>query len=334
MKVVAMEYVAYFEIGDRPNVIVDGAATDSTVLTLSHWPGAPTPEAFTADLSAEIAFRYLDQPELHVRADVVSNNHFDEDGIMSIYALVDPDGAMARRALVEDVARAGDFGTFRSREAARISFAISTLADPERSPLGAAFFDRPYEQLAHGLYVALLDRLPGLLDDVGFSGGLWVEEDEELARSERAIDSGEVTIEEIPELDLAIVRVPEAFAPHAVHRFTQGRTARVHPMAVHNRTGMLRVATIAGSSYDVALRYETWVQLVTRRAVPRVDLAPLADRLNERETSGGAWTFDGVGAITPSLHLEDSAIGPDDFLTALTSFLVDAPPAWDPYRPR
>jgi hypothetical protein len=184
------------------------------------------------------------------------------------------------------------------------------------------------------LYVDLLGRLPAMLDDVGFSSGLWVEEDEDLARSERAIDRGEVTIEEIPDLDLAIVRVPESFAPHAVHRFTQGRTARVHPMAVHNRTRMLRVATIAGSSYDVALRYETWVQLVTRRAMPRPDLAPLADRLNERETSGGAWRFDGVAAITPSLHLEHSSIPPADLLNELTTFLVDAPPAWDPYNPR
>jgi hypothetical protein len=329
-----VDYVAYFEVGDRPNVIVDGAATPSTVLTLSHWPGAPTPDVLKADLSAEIAFRYLDRPDLHVAADVVSNNHFDEDGLMSLYALTDPAGALARRALVEDVARAGDFGTFRSRDAARLSFAISTVADPARSPLGAAFFDRPYEQLAHGLYEHLLDDLPGMLDDVGYSSGLWFEEDEELARSDLAIDSGEVTIEERPDLDLAIVRVPESFASHDVHRFTQHRSARVHPMAVHNRTGMLRVATIAGTSYDVALRYETWVQLVSRRPMPRVDLAPLADRFNERETSAATWAFDGVDAITPSLHVTDSSIVPGDFLDALTAFLADAPPAWDPYSPR
>jgi hypothetical protein len=315
-------------------VIVDGAATPSTVLTLSHWPGAPTPEAFKADLSAEIAFRYLDQPELHVDADVVSNNHFDEDGLVSLYALTDPEGALARRALVEDVARAGDFGTFRSRDAARISFAISTLADPTRSPLGAAFFERPYEQWAHGLYVELLDRLPALLDDVDAHRDEWAEEDDDLARSERALDSGEVTIEELPALDLAVVRVPEGFASHDVHRFTQHRTARVHPMAVHNRTGMLRVATIAGRSYDVALRYETWVQLVTRRALPRADLAPLAERLRAREAGASTWRFDGVDAITPSLHVEDSTIDANDFLDALTTFLEAAPPAWDPYSPR
>jgi hypothetical protein len=327
MHLVAMEYVAYFEVGDRPNVIVDGAATPSTVLTLSHWPGAPTPDAFKADLSAEIAFRYLDQPELHVDAHVVSNNHFDEDGLMSVYALTDPEGAMARRALVEDVARAGDFGTFHSRDAARISFAISTLADPTRSPFGAAFFDRPYDDWAHGLYVELLARLPALLDDLDANRALWEDEDAELARSEQAIDRGEVTIEERPDVDLAIVRVPESFAPHAVHRFTQGRTARVHPMAIHNRTSMLRVATICGSSYEVALRYETWVQLVTRKAMPRVDLAPLAAQLDHCEV-------DAVDAITPSLRCNGTSLAPSDFIDALLTYLASAPPAWDPYKPR
>src|SRR3954454_18249299 len=188
-----MEYVAYGELGDRPNVIVDGAATPLTVLTLSHWPGAPTPDALKADLSAEIAFRYLDHPELHVDADVVSNNHFDEDGLMSLYALVDPQGAMPRRALVEDVARAGDFGTFRSRDAARISFAISTLADPSRSPFGPSFFDRPYDEWADGLYVELLARLPALLDALEPNRELWEDEDAELDRSEEALARGDVT---------------------------------------------------------------------------------------------------------------------------------------------
>jgi hypothetical protein len=333
-----MEYVAYFELGDRPNVIVDGAASPSTILTLSHWPGAPTPAAVQADLSAEIAMRYLEQPELHVRADVVSNNHFDEDGLMSLYALVAPEQALARRELVEDVARAGDFGRFETRDAARVSFAISTLADPTGSPLGPSFFERPYEQLADGLYTELLNRLPELLDDVEGHRPLWEEEDDELTRSERAVESGEVTIEDQPRVDLAIVTVPESFASRSVHRFTQQRSARIHPMAVHNRTDMLRTLTIAGSSFEVAFRYETWVQLVSRRPMPRVDLSPLAERLNGMESGGSTWSFDGVGDIVPRLHLDgseaSSTIAPDVFMRDLTSFLESAPPAWDPYSPR
>src|SRR4051794_23739606 len=101
-----MRYVPYPELDGRPNVIVDGAGTDATVLTLSHCPGSTVPSALAADLSAEIAVKYLEHPEHHVAADVVSNNHLDEDGLMGVFALVDPGFALAHRDLLVDVARA------------------------------------------------------------------------------------------------------------------------------------------------------------------------------------------------------------------------------------
>ena len=61
----------------------------------------------------------LEQPELGPPGvELVSNNHFDQDGLVSIFALVDPDEASPRRAFLEDVASAGDFATFRDRDAA------------------------------------------------------------------------------------------------------------------------------------------------------------------------------------------------------------------------
>src|SRR3954451_20485008 len=113
-----LRFLPYADTVDLPNVIVDGAANVGTRLTLSHWPGSPTPPELLADLSAEIAFRAADEPERFAGLEVVSNNHFDQDGLASVYALVEPDGARARREHVIDVARAGDFGTFTSRDAA------------------------------------------------------------------------------------------------------------------------------------------------------------------------------------------------------------------------
>ena len=77
-------------------MVVDGSANAATVLTLSHWPHAPCPAELRRDLSAESALAYLDAPSMHGSAEVVTNNHFDQDGLMSVYALVDPDAAQAR----------------------------------------------------------------------------------------------------------------------------------------------------------------------------------------------------------------------------------------------
>jgi Family of unknown function (DUF6687) len=73
-------FVPYPDLDGIPNVVVDGARHADTLLTLSHWPHSGTPPALKEDLSAQIAFRYLDSPDLRVDAEVVSKNHFDEDG--------------------------------------------------------------------------------------------------------------------------------------------------------------------------------------------------------------------------------------------------------------
>ncbi len=133
-----LRYVRYEELAGTPNVVVDGSAGPDTRLVLSHWPGSPTPDVVRDDLSAQIALRALDHPDLFDGIEAVSNNHFDQDGLMSVYALTEPDGARARRDRVIDVARAGDFGWFESRDSARIAMAIAAFADPEISPLDAA----------------------------------------------------------------------------------------------------------------------------------------------------------------------------------------------------
>jgi len=114
-----LRFVGYHRLADTPNVVVDGSPTASTVLTLSHWPGSPTPEHLLDDLSAQIAFRALAEPSLFDGIGAVSNNHFDQDGLTSAFALVSPDEAMERREQLIDIASAGDFATFTERSSMR-----------------------------------------------------------------------------------------------------------------------------------------------------------------------------------------------------------------------
>jgi hypothetical protein len=332
-----MRFVPYTELDGEPNVIVDGAATVNTLLTLSHWPGSNVPVPLRADLSAEIAVRYLEQPEQHVDAALVSNSHFDEDGLLGVFALVDPETALDVKDLLVDVARAGDFGWSHTRHAARVAFAISALVDPKVSPLDATIFVGDYPAMAARLYRELLPMVSTLLTEPDRFRDLWSREDEHLTASDRMIDDGDVTIVEHPKLDLAIVTMPTALRDGVVHRFTQPRDTGLHPMAVHNRTDMTRIAFVSEGHYEVQLRYETWVQLVSRRPLPRPDLAPLAWRLNELESGGGDWRFDGAEQITPRLSLhgaDDSDLEPKQFVDELMAFIPHAAHAWDPWAPR
>ena len=314
-------------------MIVDGAATDHTVLTLSHWPHSGTPAELADDLSAQIVFRYLDRPDLKAGADIVSNNHIDEDGLVSVWAMVNPEEAQLRRDLLIDVAAAGDFGTYQDRRAARIAFAISTYADPDQSPLGSELATLEYPDLVVALFDELLPQLGAICDGIDARRTLWEAEDAILTESQAGIASGAVTIDEVRGLDLAVVTVPEHWERRRVHRFTQRRTEVIHPMAVHNATNCLRVLVVQGRRYRFYDRYESWVQYVTRKPMPRVDLTPLAARLSGLEREGN-WHADGADYIAPVLRLrgaEESSVDLTSFRGELERHLADAPPAWDPY---
>jgi len=329
--VLPLRFVPYHELGDRPNVVVDGAAAPSTVLTLSHWPGSPTPPELLDDLSAQIVFHALAEPERFVGVELVSNNHFDQDGLVSAFTLVDPDAAQARRGPLVDLARAGDFGTFESRDAIRLAFAIAAFEDPLRSPLDADVLSGSYEQQCGRLYEVLLPRLPELVDHPESVRSLWEDEDARLSESLEAIERGVIHIEEQPALDLAVVTVPTAWGDRAVTRFTITRSEAVHPSAVNQSTSCLRVLVVHGGSYRLELRYETWVMFRSRPVLARPDLRLLAARLDEREPGPARWTADGPGALTPHLRADGSELAPDVVRAEVESFLASAPAAWDPY---
>jgi hypothetical protein len=304
-----------------PNIVVDGSPNDSTLLTLSHWPKSGTPSELKADTSTEIAFRYLESPRLHVSCELVTNNHFDQDGLFGIFALINPALSLRYRDLMIDVASAGDFSVFESRQAARIAFAVGAMSEEDTSPFPKAIFDRPYPEMAADLYVRALELVPDLLVDTDKFRGLWEEPDAALSESEAWLEAGRIGIREIGEMDLAIAELPSGIQ-------------NVHPMALYRRTHCSRIVLLAERQFEFQYRYESWVQLVSRRPAARVDLAPLVMELNSEERSGGSWNFDGVDAVTPRLFLEgagESSLPGTRILEKLLKHLASGPPAWAPY---
>lgn len=329
---VDLSFCPYNRLGEQPNVIVDGVGVASTTLTLSHWPGSrPVPAALQADLSAEMAFRYLDHPEaLHAGAAVVSNNHFDQDGLVGLFALCDPVAAQPRRGILEDLAAAGDFATYRYRDAARASMVVSAFTDPTRSPMGLPPTDDG-DATAY-LYSEALGRLPELVDDVGVYRSLWAEEDAALSESEDALEHGVVRIDERPDVDLAIVTLT-GDKRWSGHRFGGRRYDGVHPMAIHNATSRSSLLLVAGDTYRFTFRYETWVQYRSRRLPRRVELAGLAQQLSAADDV--AWRADRIDELTPEVrHEGGSSLDPDTVAETVIHHLRTQPPSFDPFAER
>jgi len=328
------EFVPYGDIGNRPNIIVDGAPLPSTVLTLSHWPNNATPNPLKRDTSTATVFAYLDHPEYHIDVSSVSNNHFDEDGLFSMFALCRPDVALDHRELLVDASMAGDFGVCKQRDAARLCFTVELFASDTVSPLPAATFAGCERQRIAALYQEMLSRLPALLTGLDELEPFWREQDEHLDESEAWLDAGDVTIEEIADSDMAVVRIPDGLERRTLRRYLRPEQAVIHPFAVNSRTAANRIVTLQGNCRQLEYRYESWLQLATRRPLFRADLAGLCDELNNLETAPGHWRCDAVTEIVPRLYLEgtrDSGIPEEEFITRLRRYLAKAPPAWDPY---
>jgi len=279
-----LPFVPLEELDDRPNVMADGAATSSTVLTLSHWPGSSTPLRLRHDLSAGIAFRYLRSRWRWPSAEVVTLDHFDQDGLVTAYAAAEPERALASEEALMAVATAGDFDVATDRAAARAAFALESLAPG------------PGDPAAGDAYRRALELLPDLVGHPDRHAPLWEEQDARLTKSEEALRAGRVRITEVPRLDLAVVDVDEGGGP----------TAGLHPIALHNRTGCTRILVLAPPHFRMYFRYETWVRLVSRKVPPRVDLTGVAEELEAAEPGPGRWRFNGVRATVARLEPDGS----------------------------
>lgn len=316
----------------EPNIVVDGAPLPSTVLTLSHWPNNQSPPVLQRDTSTATVFAWLDSPGPYHHAPFVTSNHFDEDGLFSMFAVVDPATAMVHRTLLCAGALAGDFGVVESRDAARLCFSIEAFSDPQRSPLPSATFAAADRVAA--LFEAMLPRLPAILERLADYRDLWVAQDEHLATSRALVESGAVSIEEVTDLDLAIIALPTGIDTHLARRYLRDETAAIHPFAINTATARSRILRIQDQHYSLEYRYEGWVRLATRRVALRVHLDDLRDRLNDLDPAGPTWTLEKPTEIAPRLYRADgspSALPADLFVEEARMALASAPVAWDPY---
>ena len=91
--------------GESNKTITCDGLVPGAALQLTHWTGNSTPDKFYADTSTEIALNFVSSPEAHDWEDaVVLNNHFDTDGVLSAWALLEPEEALRRKKLLVDAA--------------------------------------------------------------------------------------------------------------------------------------------------------------------------------------------------------------------------------------
>jgi hypothetical protein len=264
---------------------VDG--TVDNAVHFSHWHGNNTPAAVKADTSTEIALNVVsskDPTELTQGIELVTNNHFDTDGVLSVWTILSGEKALQFREKLVAAAEAGDFSEFTGKEAVCVNLTIqgSDSAIPDQgvaSPLARHLNgDAPVDEAT--AYELVLPQVERLLEDINQFELLWRDEWQKIAAGLDSFQQGRSRVVESESSKLSLVILdPEDFAQFIP--FTA---------ISHNARGNLFLIARKDAgrwSYRVDYPYYSWAETVVRPAIERRDVSAVAVQLNEKELAAG-----------------------------------------------
>ncbi len=267
----------------EPKISVDGLVPNS--FHLSHWAGNHTPAEFKADTSTEIALNFVTHPSHHeiIRTyPMITNNHFDTDGLLAIWTLLAPSQALPHKEFLIKAAEAGDFNQYTTPSAVQFNLMITAFRESPASPFAEAMEGLSHEQKDSLCYQSLIERLASLISNPKPYRGLWEAEFQNIEASFEQFEKGEIMQREFAQEKLSVVLCEKRPSRYAINHYCQGDL-------------FLIVQTQAdGFHYDLEYRYYSWADTVTRPQIPRVPMGALASRLNIYDGRGiGRWMTEG-----------------------------------------
>jgi hypothetical protein len=336
----------YYHAGlaDVPKLSIDG--TVDNALHFSHWRGNRTPARLRADTSTEIALNLVaapDRDELTQGIELVTNNHFDTDGVLSVWTVLAGERALALRARLVAAAEAGDFSADTGEDAIRASLVIQG-AD---GAIPCAGVGSPLaRRLAGGevgearAYELLLPEVENVLVRTGDYEELWRAAWDEIARAFESFEGGTSRVEEDEAARLSVVSLaPELYGASG---FKPTRHAAPYTAITRHARGEVYLVVVpmsGGHGYRIDYPYYSWADTVVRPRVERRDFATLLERLNELEhdPSRGSWKAD-TSELTSAVKFSDeggvlttSRLAPETVAAELRAALLP-PPQQPPAR--
>ena len=294
-----MRFEFYTEALDNvPKLSVDGTVDNS--IHFSHWQGNTTPAEVKADTSTEIALNLVASPnrlELTKDIELVTNNHFDTDGVLSCWTVLTGERALAHRDLLIAAAEAGDFSEYSSDDGVRVSIAIqgSDQASPNNddgSPLARLLAGEDVDDDARA-YELVLPEVERLLTNINDYEPLWREGWASVTAAIESFVRGRSSVIDYSSGISLVTLAPELFdgvgfsptrhaAPYtAISKFAKGELF------------LIAIPTAGGWFYRLDYPYYSWAETVVRPQIQRRDLAGALELLNSKERNqDGRWQTD------------------------------------------
>lgn len=311
-------------LDDVPKLSVDGTVSNS--VHFSHWEGNQTPAELKADTSTEIALNLVAAPhktELTRGIELVTNNHFDTDGVLSVWTVLTGERALELKEKLIPAAEAGDFSEFTNEAAVRASIAIQGSDQPNPnddpgSPLASQLAGESVDDAK--AYELVLPEVERLLTRTDEYEPLWRSAWEKIAKALESFESGASSVTELRDHDISLIAIaPDVFSPSG---FNPTRHAAPYTAISHYAKGSLFVISTpfkTGWSYRIDYPYYSWAETIVRPRIRRHDFSQFLTELNQLERdSEGVWKLDN-SEMTSAIKflgldgtLAASSIAPDD----------------------
>lgn len=320
---------------NTPKLSVDGTVPNS--IHFSHWAGNETADELKADTSTEIALNLVASPyrdRFTKGIDLVTNNHFDCDGVLSCWTVLTGERALAHRDLLIAAAEAGDFSEHSSDDGVRVSIAIqgaeqASPSNDDGSPLAQMLAGRELAtRIAENdalAYELVFPEVEKLLTNVNAYEPLWREGWDQVAAALESFASGKSGVKEYADSRISLVTLaPEIFNGGSFNPTRNSAPFTAISKFARGEMFAIGIPTNGGWFYRIDYPYYSWAETVVRPRIQRRELTSALRTLNEREASGnGSWETDNremtsaVKFLDKNGSLAPSSLEPDDVATAL-----------------
>jgi hypothetical protein len=313
----------YYHSGldDVRKLSIDGTVPNS--IHFSHWEGNLTPASVKADTSTEIALNLVGSHErerLTEGIELVTNNHFDTDGVLSVWTVLTGERALDLREKLIAAAEAGDFSEYSSKDGVRASIVIQGTDAPvpgedAGSPLARHLAGRSMkdEPRSYELILPEVERVLTRTDDYEF---LWRDVWQRVEAALESFARGDSYVEEDAETHLSLVTLAPGL--YGSQGFSPTKHSAPFTAISSNARGqvfLIALPMISGWSYRVDYPYYSWAETVVRPRIERRDFNALVSRLNELEenrtnagSTQGRWALDEREMTSAMKFLDESGM--------------------------
>jgi hypothetical protein len=283
-------FIPFYEVKNHAGDVLVVDAHHPQGFDLSHWRGAPIPEGCGADTSTEIVLKAIEKRLPELKKGYVTNNHYDIDGFLGVWSVFNPELALQHQAMLIEMAQIADFReiNFDYAEWQKALKLVCWLNKEEAEkfypPFGAPEIAEKEMEACVPKYHHFLAVFANMLS---------------------------LGIEDIPETEeygLVLAQVaqkPQTATFDFIRLHTVASRAPLHYYCSYagSESSDTVLSQYADNRYELEYKYTTWVQ-TTRLHFPRIDLKPLAERLNDLEKSDYRWDAEHFTDTAPILRLK------------------------------